>query len=84
MGYQEAAALGAWRMLPEGDGFRFTARVVSEHPYWITQEPLDLSISVGRTEWLWRGVSVRRSGEDCVIHLVERPIIEGRPKVAGS
>lgn len=83
VGYQVAAELGAWDMelaaqrLPPT--FIFHAAVRREHAYWITQEPLDLVLSLGSAEWLWRGVVVGRApGGRIRIELTERPIVSER------
>lgn len=81
VGYQVAADLGAWEMvlaqrLPRA--YLFRAVVTREHPYWITQEPLDLSLTVATVEWLWRGVTVTRDGAYVTVELAERPIVSER------
>lgn len=87
VGYQVAADLGEWHMvlaprLPLTYAFR--ASVLSEHDYWITQEPLDLVVQIGTAEWLWRGVEVRREGDTVTIDLHERPIVSVRAAMERS
>lgn len=83
VGYQVAADLGAWEMilaprLPRA--YLFRAVVTREHPYWITQEPLDISLTVATVEWLWRGVTIVRDGHYITVELAERPIVSERPQ----
>lgn len=83
--YQVAADLGAWEIvlaprLPRV--FTFSGTVLREHTYWITQAPLDLVLSLGSSEWLWRGVTVTRAGDKIHIELTERPIVSERAPTA--
>lgn len=73
--YQHAATLGAWSMEPAGRRtYAFVGKVLSEHSYWMTQRPLDLALRLGSTEWLWRDVSIQRSGDELRVELSEPPI----------
>lgn len=84
VGYQVAAELGRWEMAQAPQvprTFRFTAQVEREHAYWITQKPLDLVLSLGTAEWLWRDIVVERKGDRVEITLSERPIVSERAPV---
>ena len=86
VGYQQAARLGAWSIeleprIPRECTLR--ARVLSEHPYWITQQPLDVVVLLGnRVEWLWRDVQVARAEDGIVVTLSDRPIVDERREAA--
>lgn len=69
--YQHAATLREWTMQPgdEPGSFVFTAKVVDVHGYWITQQPLDLVVSVGTTKWYWSNIALQRQGDECTVVL---------------
>ena len=78
VGYQWAADLGAWKMAPSENrptAFTLTARITRHHSYWMEQGPLDLALTFGRCEWLWRDVEVMRDGDVVSVILAERPIV---------
>ena len=55
-GYQEAAAIGAWRLalgeaVPRRYVLEGAARIVSD--YWLGEEPLTLELAVGPDRWIW-------------------------------
>lgn len=87
-GYQRAARLGKWSLeliprLPRA--FVFRAAIDSQHDYWITQEPLDLVLAVGQTEWIWRGVIRTPSSAHIELELGEQPIVADRlPELDGD
>ena len=81
VGYQQAARLGAWTLTLEPRlprAFTFRSMIQTEHPYWMTQAPMDLAVALGTVEWLWRGVDLRRSGNEVTAVLTERPIVDER------
>lgn len=81
VGYQVAAELGHWEMVLAAQlprTFTFSATVQREHAYWITQEPLDLVLTLGTAEWLWRGITLKREGPRVIVDLAERPIVSDR------
>ena len=77
VGYQEAATLARWEIVPLGTGaYVFHGRVASAHPFWATQGPLDLVLTVGQTEMAWRGaVPSAAEGEDVTATLAQRPTV---------
>lgn len=78
-GYQTAATLGAWSIVPRAPkGVSFEGALVDAHDYWLDQDPLDLVLAVGSTEWIWRGITVVRAEGRVYIDLLDRPIIEPR------
>ena len=85
VGYQWAADLGAWTLAPSESrpkAFALTSRITRHHSYWIDQGPLDLALTFGRCEWLWRDVEVRRDGDTVLVVLAERPIVSEPASVA--
>lgn len=55
-GYQEAAAIGAWRLTldalaPRRYALDAAARVVSA--YWLGERPLTVELMLGRDRWTW-------------------------------
>lgn len=78
VGYQWAADLGAWKLTPSEDrpkAFVLNARIIRQHQYWIEQDQLDLALTLGTCEWLWRGVEVIRDGAEVSVILAELPIV---------
>lgn len=88
VGYQRAARLGAWEIVLESRlprTFTFRSMIFDEHDYWITQRPLDLVLSLGMTEWVWRDVAPARNGRAISMALTERPIVSDRaPMMEGA
>ena len=81
VGYQWAADLGAWIIEPQGMPAVFVLRtnVERRHDYWYEQEPIDLALAFGTTEWVWRGVTVNRlTVNEISVALVERPVVAER------
>lgn len=82
VGYQVAAQFGAWEIAPKivagPDVLLFKAAVKSVDQYWFTQEPLALTVRVGRTRWTWEGeaVTVVRDGSTLHADLKGKPRIE--------
>jgi hypothetical protein len=73
-GYQQAVQLGAWQLVPSGrQHLTLTARVVHAHALWSTRTPLDLSLTLGTTEWFWEAVAPVYVGEEVVVELSTRP-----------
>ena len=84
VGYQWAADLGAWEMAPDRavpKAYALRSTIIQRHAYWITQEPLDLALTFGATEWLWRGVAVMTDGDEITVILAEKPIVCERASV---
>ena len=76
-GYQVAAHLGPWECSPKNEQtMSFSAAIKDVDDYWIAQDPLDLTIRVGRTCWSWEGITVVRDGTAKVF--VDLP---GKPKI---
>lgn len=86
VGYQWAAGLGAWEIAPSGEPrtFQFTSTVLDEHDYWMRQTPIDLVLSLGTAEWVWRDVTLVRERDAVTIVLTERPVVDERVVVDGS
>lgn len=73
-GYHTAVALGRWTMEPCGlHQFTLRAAVAHVHAVWGHQSPLDLSLSLGATEWFWEAVEHSYDGEEVVVNLATRP-----------
>lgn len=88
-GYQWAADLGTWEIAAASEpgkpaAFAFSSRITRQHDYWIEQETLDLSLAIGSTEWLWRGITVSRDGTSVSVVLTERPVVSERLDDAGE
>lgn len=84
VGYQWAADLGAWTLEPDADhcgAFRLVAALRRTHAYWFDQAPIDLVLTLGNTEWIWRGVEVERGPQGVSVVLAERPIVSDRMPV---
>jgi hypothetical protein len=79
VGYQQAARLGTWTLAPKAGSpavDTVVAQMVDVDEYWIEQEPLDLVLVVGPTQWIWRGIAATRDGASLIIDLTEKPLIE--------
>lgn len=58
VGYQTAADLGPYSLLPVAPGeWRVEATVKTADAYWMSRGPLTLELSVGAQRWSWRDVS---------------------------
>lgn len=80
-GYQRAARLGSWSLkviLQPPRALAFVAKIVSVHDYWIHEEPLDLVLAVGPTEWIWREAVPTPHCDTLELELRERPIVADR------
>lgn len=87
VGYQVAATLGAWSLVLEHRlprVFTLRAAVLTEHAHWITQRPIDLVVHLASVEWIWRDIALERDGQDIVVHVTERPIVEPCRVTAGG
>ncbi len=74
-GYQCAAHLGAWMLVPSGPGrFSVTAQVGTVSEHWLAQEPLDLVLDVPGGEWHWHGVAPSRAVGSLAA------VVRGRPR----
>ena len=81
VGYQWAADLGPWKLVPSDDrprAFALHAQIIRHHRYWIEQRPLDLALTFGSCEWLWRDVEVVWNGDAVSVIVAERPIVSER------
>lgn len=76
-GYQPAAKVGRWEMMPKNEHvMTFKGAAAEVNDYWITQEPLDLMLRVGRTEWTWKGVTVTVADGSVYADLKDKPVVE--------
>ncbi len=59
VGYEVAACLGQWELTNHGDGFTLSAPVIHRNMFWLTAGyPLDLCVTVGKSQWRWKDVVV--------------------------
>jgi hypothetical protein len=81
VGYQRAAGLAEWQVVRgEGGVLQFRADLVGRHDYWFEQRPMDLRLTLGPVEWVWRRVepSLVEGGDTVLLTL------RGRPEVADA
>jgi hypothetical protein len=56
-GYHSVSTLGAWTVVPLGQGrFRIEAKVLTTNAVWIDSRPVDVCLSLGHKWWVWSGV----------------------------
>lgn len=78
VGWHKAADLGAWSLVQDGLGYQFRARVVDRHAVWSTQQPIDLVITLGETEWVWPDVRLTWTDEFIELPVATRPKVVAR------
>jgi hypothetical protein len=72
--YQTAVQLGRWIIEPSGfKRVTLRAAVIHVHALWGHQKPLDLSLAIGTTEWLWEAVEPVYDGSEVVVDLTTQP-----------
>lgn len=77
VGYQRAGEFASWEASPLSDNeMDFSGRLRSVDDYWITQDPKELRLKVGRIMWVWRDVAIARRGESVSATLVGKPAVE--------
>jgi len=77
--YQRAAVLRDWTLDQEPAvprAYTFKASLTQVDPFWITQRPIDLVITVGLTSWHWRDIQPEIDAHTLSVTLRERPIID--------
>jgi len=59
-GYQVAARLGGWRLVPIGHPtalrFELSSSVVRVYDPWCQYDPLDLRLQIGPNLWVWSDI----------------------------
>lgn len=84
VGYQPAAALGTWTLTLEPRlprSFVLRAKVLNEHAFWSKQRPMDLVLRLATVEWIWRGINFHKEGDEIVVELSEKPIVEEHRRI---
>jgi hypothetical protein len=86
-GYQTAAEIGKWRLAPRmqtdirdrggEEYYFFEGEIQTCDAFWITQEPWEVRLPMGRTTWVWADVRrVVRDGQTLHADLLGPPQIE--------
>lgn len=85
-GYQKAADIGQWRIAPrmisqpgqQGEEFFiFEGTIKQCNEFWLTQDPWEFRLPMGRTTWVWSDVKrIVRDGHTLHADLLGRPTIE--------
>lgn len=75
-GYQLAASLGAWLLVPAG-AHRYTVSAAATHTseHWLNYRPLRLVLDIGWSQWSWDSVELRWQGDRVTA------VVTGRPRV---
>ena len=77
-GGRVVAALANWEILPVGDAWQLTGVVRVENAFWLqAANAFDVSLTVGKRQWLWRRVEARIVGDGFVVNGLGQPEIRG-------
>jgi hypothetical protein len=75
VGYQQAARLGPFSLVPVGDTqWQVEATVTTTDAFWVTQKPRTLELTIGKQRWIWSKADLEIGGG------LVRGTVTGRPE----